>query len=591
MADTDFKFLEEILPEDTLSEGREKLNAIVGRVNDGKFDNVFVRGDINVDGRLFVSEIIAEETETVRTELPVFTLYDTETGSLSDTDKDRGIAFKYAQEGQGELSIGFFGWAGYGNPESQVDKFKFIPNVTRIAGGGIYEGAKGVIDAKIEASDILNPQNIATLLITEGDVVTLSTIQTVSGAKIFSGRVRLEASDQGNSAESDALTARRRIITTDGILISLGGLSGFGNSANLIVDRTLALDSTVVRTDTRPQTILGTKTFSRVVVSDEILGTASSVVDGVYTTPVSQTILGSKVFRQNTNQDGIRLFPQNLGSSDFTFTITTGSALTGNRTLTLANANIHLVSGTMVSTTVDQSIESEKTFTKNIFFANSETEKRGIKGVVSGGDFWFVGGKADSIDSGYVEISTGADGQEAIYARQYTGSPLTGTITKTFVILSTDGHTESPGYIKLGQQASSTDQAVRADRRIFAGEGLFGGGLLSTDVSLSLDSSTLVNLSSDQTITGTKTFTQKILGTSLKASTLETPRKINGVDFDGSSDIILSAAFDGIFYESLNTVQRDYVVPTDKNSMAVGPITIPDGITITVSTGSVFTII
>ena len=43
-----------------------------------------------------------------------------------------------------------------------------------------------------------------------------------------------------------------------------------------------------------------------------------------------------------------------------------------------------------------------------------------------------------------------------------------------------------------------------------------------------------VDKASDQTITGVKTFTQPIVGS---IDTLTTPRKINGVDFDGSADI------------------------------------------------------
>lgn len=43
-----------------------------------------------------------------------------------------------------------------------------------------------------------------------------------------------------------------------------------------------------------------------------------------------------------------------------------------------------------------------------------------------------------------------------------------------------------------------------------------------------------VDKDSDQTITGVKTFAQPIVGS---IDTLTTPRKINGVDFDGSSDI------------------------------------------------------
>ena len=46
-----------------------------------------------------------------------------------------------------------------------------------------------------------------------------------------------------------------------------------------------------------------------------------------------------------------------------------------------------------------------------------------------------------------------------------------------------------------------------------------------------------VDKASDQTITGVKTFTQEIIGNINTATKLQTPRKINGVDFDGSADI------------------------------------------------------
>ena len=46
-----------------------------------------------------------------------------------------------------------------------------------------------------------------------------------------------------------------------------------------------------------------------------------------------------------------------------------------------------------------------------------------------------------------------------------------------------------------------------------------------------------VDKASDQTITGVKTFIQEIVGNINTATKLQTPRKINGVYFDGSADI------------------------------------------------------
>lgn len=48
---------------------------------------------------------------------------------------------------------------------------------------------------------------------------------------------------------------------------------------------------------------------------------------------------------------------------------------------------------------------------------------------------------------------------------------------------------------------------------------------------------------------------------------------------------------DGVFYESEAVVVQNYTVPTGKNSMAAGPVTIADGVTVTIPDGSTLTIV
>jgi hypothetical protein len=48
---------------------------------------------------------------------------------------------------------------------------------------------------------------------------------------------------------------------------------------------------------------------------------------------------------------------------------------------------------------------------------------------------------------------------------------------------------------------------------------------------------------------------------------------------------------DEIFYENGQTVNNDYTITTNKNAMSAGPITIATGKTVTVPTGSVWTIV
>ena len=48
---------------------------------------------------------------------------------------------------------------------------------------------------------------------------------------------------------------------------------------------------------------------------------------------------------------------------------------------------------------------------------------------------------------------------------------------------------------------------------------------------------------------------------------------------------------DEVFIENGQTVTSDYTIPSGKNAMSTGPITVDDGITVTVSTGSRYVVI
>jgi len=97
--------------------------------------------------------------------------------------------------------------------------------------------------------------------------------------------------------------------------------------------------------------------------------------------------------------------------------------------------------------------KSGGTMTGMLTFSNSGNAKRGISGTMSDNDQWFVGGAGTGSNAGYLEISTGDDGQtsgsaEYIYVRQYgPGSPLTGTLTRTAALLDNYGNTYFPGNV------------------------------------------------------------------------------------------------------------------------------------------------
>jgi hypothetical protein len=51
------------------------------------------------------------------------------------------------------------------------------------------------------------------------------------------------------------------------------------------------------------------------------------------------------------------------------------------------------------------------------------------------------------------------------------------------------------------------------------------------------------------------------------------------------------AGQDDVFYENSQAVTTDYTLTTNKNAMSAGPITINDGITVTVPDGSAWTVV
>ena len=55
--------------------------------------------------------------------------------------------------------------------------------------------------------------------------------------------------------------------------------------------------------------------------------------------------------------------------------------------------------------------------------------------------------------------------------------------------------------------------------------------------------------------------------------------------------VATGGATDTVFYLNSNTVTSNYTIPVGQNAMSAGPITIADGVTVSIPDGSVWTII
>ena len=133
-------------------------------------------------------------------------------------------------------------------------------------------------------------------------------------------------------------------------------------------------------------------------------------------------------------------------------------------------------------------------------------------------------------------------------------------------------------------------------------DGVTSGSFLRSDASdsytagtLGFSSGTTITFASGSTInfsntTGTKPFnvTSTTLVNNLNADLLD------GVSWGNVNTPIVSSSYLQIstpFYMNSNTVTANFTIPTNYNAMSAGPVTVNSGITVTIPTGSEWTIV
>lgn len=87
------------------------------------------------------------------------------------------------------------------------------------------------------------------------------------------------------------------------------------------------------------------------------------------------------------------------------------------------------------------------TLTGDLFFSNSGTTTRQIRGIAGDNDYWRIAGGATAANAGWMEIATADDGNEPIYVRQYTGAYA--TVARTLTLLDGSGNTSIPGQLQF----------------------------------------------------------------------------------------------------------------------------------------------
>lgn len=85
-------------------------------------------------------------------------------------------------------------------------------------------------------------------------------------------------------------------------------------------------------------------------------------------------------------------------------------------------------------------------------------------------------------------------------------------------------------------------------------------------------------------------------GTTLTRTVLTSTNSNNPISLSGNAEVFITAAaqdFDAIndiFWENAQTISSNYTISTGKNAGTFGPVTINSGVTVTVPSGSTWTI-
>ena len=98
---------------------------------------------------------------------------------------------------------------------------------------------------------------------------------------------------------------------------------------------------------------------------------------------------------------------------------------------------------------------------------------------------------------------------------------------------------------------------------------------------------------------GTGTYTSS--GTLLSRTVSESSNSNNAINLSGSATVFVGATAQDlsplgggsnkVFFENDTNVTADYTITDGKNAMSAGPITIDNGVTVTVGTGETWTVV
>jgi len=185
-------------------------------------------------------------------------------------------------------------------------------------------------------------------------------------------------------------------------------------------------------------------------------------------------------------------------------------------------------------------------------------------------------------------ITTGATGdiQGVTAGSGLSGGGTSGTPTLSHADTSSQGSVNNSGATVIQDVTLDTYGHITS---------LGSKTLTASDVG-ALTGNQTITLSGDLSGSGTTAINAQIVSNVVGANELNvsgngTSGQVLASDGDGTFTWATSGAIGDIFYENSTTVTSDYTITSGKNAMSAGPITIGSGVTVTVPSGSTWTVV